>query len=228
MSRRVGLPVVLAAVLALGLVAAHAASATNECNGIRECQRVVGPWVIVPARGTVSYLLDCPRRRGIVGGLDAVASSTDVHIWFDGQLAAPVAPGRTTTRYSFFHALSGAHRPGAFQPRIGCIPTESSRSTTSAWAVPGPPLVLAATTLRLRPGLVRTVSVGCVPGQKLVDSWHTLAFRTPGPPNAGLVAAIDLRRTTRGKKVAITIVTSEALPRGTGAEVQLGVMCATS
>ncbi len=228
MSRRAALPLVLCAALALGVLAAQAATATNECNGIRECRRVAGPWVIVPARGSVSYLLDCPQRRGIVGGLDAVASSNDVHVSFDGQLGAPVAPGRTTTRYAFFHALSGTHRPGAFQPRIGCIPTESSRSTTSAFAVPGPPLVLAATTLRLQPGLVRTVSIGCVPGQKLVDSWHTLAFRTVRAPDVGLAAAIDVRRTTQGKKVAVTIVTSEALPRGTAAEVQLGVMCSTS
>jgi hypothetical protein len=228
-SRRRVVPLALAAALAVGLLAAHAATATNECNGIRECRRVQGPWVIVPAHGSVAYLLDCPRRRGIVGGLDALASSTDVHISFDGQLGAPVSPGRTTTRYAFFHALSAAHRRGAFQPRIGCIPTDSSaRSTTSASVAPGAPLLLAATTLKLQPGIVRSTTIGCVGGQKLVDSWDAVAFRTARAPEVGLADAVRIRRTARGKKVAVTIVTSEALPLGSGAEVQLGVMCSPS
>ncbi len=229
MSRLRVVPVLLVAALAAGAVAAHGATATNECNGIRNCLRAQGPWVVVPARGSVSYLLDCPRRRGVVGGVDALASSPDVHVSFEGQLGAPVAPGRTTTRYAFFHAVSGAHRRGAFQPRVGCIPTNSSpRSTTSARAVPGAPLLLAATTLRLRPGLVRTTTIGCVPGQKLVDSWYAIAFRTVRAPVVGLADAVRVRRTARGNKIAVSIVTSEALPRGTGAEVQLGVMCSPS
>ena len=228
MSRLRLVPAVLAAALALGAVAANAAApaATNECNGIRDCVRVKGPWVVVPASGTVSYLLDCPRRRGIVGGVDALASSPDVHVWFDGQLGAPVAPGRTTTRYGFFHALSAAHRPGAFQPRLGCILTNpANRSTLSARAVPGPPLLLAATTLPLRPGVVRTTTIGCIPGQRLVDSWYAVAFRTAGAPNVALADAIRVERTVRGTKISVSIVTSEALPRGSRAEVQLGVMC---
>ena len=221
--------VVLVVALTVGALAAHAATETNECNGIRDCIRAKGPWVVVPAHGRVAYLLDCPRRRGVVGGVDALASSTDVHVSFDGQLGAPVSPGRTTTRYAFFRAVSASHRRGAFQPRVGCIPTNSSaRSTTSASAAPGPPLLLAATTLRLRPGLVRTLTIGCIPGQKLVDSWYAIAFRTVRVPNVGLADAVRVQRTARGNKIAVSIATSEALPRGTGVEVQLGVMCSPS
>jgi hypothetical protein len=75
---------------------------------------------------------------------------------------------------------------------------------------------------------VRTVSLGCIPGQKLVDSWHAVAFRLAGVPPLGLAEAVDVRRKTRGKKVAVTVITSEALPRGAAAEVQLGVMCSSS
>jgi hypothetical protein len=182
--------------------------------------------VIVPARGLASYLLDCPRRRGVVGGVDALASSADIRISFDGQLGGPVAPGTTTTRYAFFRAMSAAHRPGSFQPRVGCIPTDSPpRATTSARATPGPPLMMAAATVALRPGTVRRATLGCVTGQRLVDSWHAVAFRTEHPPAVGLADAIRVQRTTKGTQVAVTITASEALPRGARAEVQLGVMC---
>ena len=113
---------------------------TNECNGIRECLRAQGPWVVVPARGEVLYLLDCPRRQGIVGGLDALSSSSNVQVQFEAQLGAPVAPGRTTTRYALFRAYSTNGRRGLFQPRIGCIRTSASpRSTTAVKATPGAP-----------------------------------------------------------------------------------------
>jgi hypothetical protein len=224
--KRLVVPVLFVASLAAAALAANAAPQTSECNGIKDCVRAQGPWVLVPAHGTVDYLLDCPRRRGVVGGVDALASSDDVHVSFDGQLGAPVAPGRTTTRYAFFHAVSGEHRRGSFQPRVGCIPVKSgARSTTSAYAIPGPPLVLAATSLPLRPGVVRSSTLACIPGQKLVDSWYAIAFRSVKPPDPGLTAAVRVQRTLRGRSVAVSIATSEALPPGSGAEIQLGVMC---
>jgi hypothetical protein len=224
--RRLAVMLALAATVASAAFAAHAATEqTDECNGIRNCQRAKGPWVVVPARGTASYLLDCPRRRGVVGGLDALASTGDIHVWWDAQLGAPVTPGRTTTRYAFFQAVSAVHRRGSFQPRVGCIPIDSSRSTVSAYAAPGAPLLLAAATIKLRPGTVRSTTIGCVPGQKLVDTWHALAFRTVAAPAVGLADAVQIQRTLRGKKVSVTIATSEALPPSARAEIQLGVMC---
>jgi len=226
MKRRLLVPVLLLATLAIGALAAHAADQTSECNGIKDCVRAQGPWVVVPAHGTASYLLDCPRRRGVMGGVDALASSNDIHVWFDGQLGAPVAPGRTTTRYGFLHGISAAHRRGTFQPRLGCIPVKSgARSTTSAYAVPGPPLILAATTVPLRPGAVRTSTLACIPGQKFVDSWYAIAFRTVKPPDPALAGAIRIQRTPLDHSIKVSVATSEALPAGSGAELQLGVMC---
>jgi hypothetical protein len=240
----VSLAISLVAVLAVGAVKAHAIAATNECNGIKQCQRAQGPWVVVPPDGTAVYLLDCPLRRGIVGGTDALASSSDIHVSFDAQLGAPVAPGRTTTRYAFFRALSATHRPGSFQPRVGCIPVSpnsssttsaqlqpgsplliAARTTQSAQAVPGPPLALAATTMKVRPGLSRTATIACVAGQELVDSWTAVGFRTVRPPRVEFADAIRVSRTTVGRKVTVSIEVSEALPAGSGAEVQLGVAC---
>jgi hypothetical protein len=243
-SRRVAILAAALAASAAVAVVAHAQTApTNECNGIRECQRAQGPWVFVPAKGTATYLLDCPRRRGIVAGTDALASSTKVLVSFDAQLGAPVAPGRTTTRYALFHAITTNGRPGLFQPRLGCIPINPSgaatisyrpsartspRFTTAVRATPGAPPLLAATSLRLRPGTVRTATVGCVPGQNLVDSWTAIAFRAEKMPNAALANAIRVTRTVKGKKVSVAIAVSEALPPGSGAEVQLGVKCSVS
>ena len=57
-----------------------ATAAPQECAGIPTCIDVPGPWVAVPARGEAKFLLDCPQRRGVVGGVDALASSRDIHV----------------------------------------------------------------------------------------------------------------------------------------------------
>jgi hypothetical protein len=223
------------AVLALAAgatVATVAASAqqprTKECNGIRECISVPGPWVIVPNRADVTYLLECPQRRGIVGGLDALASSRDVRVSFAANLGAPVSPGTTTTRYAVFRAITVSGRRGAFKPVIGCIPTDSSgRSTTAVRvATPGPPLEYAQTTFLLRPGAQRRSTLGCAGGQRLVGTWHAIAFDTAGVPRLGLADAVRVKRTRAGRTVAVTVGASEALPRRARAQVQVGVVCA--
>ena len=128
---------------------------------------------------------------------------TDVHVSFDGQLGAPVSPGRTTTRYAFFRAVSGAHRRGAFQPRVGCIPIEHQPALDHVGArTCRGRRSLAATTLRLDPASCGTTTIGCVPGQKLVDSWNAIAFRTvPSRRSSGLADAVQVQRTARGKKI---------------------------
>jgi hypothetical protein len=211
-------------------VAAGAPAATGECAGIPTCIDVPGPWVAVPARGEAKFLLDCPQRRGVVGGVDSLASSRDIHVTFEGLLGGPVAPGRTTTRYAFFRAVSGHHRAGLFEPRIGCIPssaggpqTTAFRQSTAAQVSPaGPAADLAAATLPVKPGTVRRTTIGCANGTHLIESWDATAFATPVPPV--FADAIDVVRTTRNGQVSVKITVSEALPRP--AFVQIGVRCA--
>ena len=220
---KVGLFVALvAAALATG---ASASAATGECAGIPTCIDVPGPWVAVPARGEAKFLLDCPQRRGVVGGVDALASSRDIHVTFDGLLGGPVAPGRTTTRYTFFRAVSGHHRAGLFEPRIGCIPASSGGPQTTAYRIgpAGPAVDLAAATLPVKPGTVRRATIGCANGAHLVDSWDATAFATPVPPV--FAEAVEVVRTLRKGLVSVKITVSEALPRA--AFVQIGVRCAT-
>jgi hypothetical protein len=222
----------LAALVAALAAAAFAApgGATNECRGIRDCIDVKGPWVAVPAGRSAVYLLECPRRRGVVGGTDALASSQAIRVSFDGLLGGPVAAGTTTTRFAFFRALSITHRAGSFQPLIGCIPvTSGGRQTTSARAgPPGPPLDLAQTTLRLHAGATRTATLGCPKGEQLVDSWDATAFRTSAPPPVSFANAIRVARTVRNGQLRVTAAASEVLPSAANAEVQAGVVCSTS
>jgi hypothetical protein len=217
------------AVLASGALTAHAAPPTDECNGIQNCLRAAGPWVVVPAHGWAQYLLDCPGRRGIAGGVQALASSADIHVMWQAELGAPVQPGRVTSRYVFFRAVSANHHAGFFQPRVGCIQASNSRSTYSAKVtIPGPPLTYAATNLKLKPGTSGSTTIACIPGQRLVDSWTATAFRSTAPPRVELAQGVQVTRTVVEKKVSVSIGVNEAFPRGTGLEVQLGVMCAQS
>ena len=106
----------------------------------------------------LTYLLTCPNGRSVVGGLDAQATSRDVRVSFDGRLGAPVQPGQTTTRYAFFRAVSISGRTQAFQPLLGCIPTQGGggRSTVSARVVPvGQPLEYRSRIVVVGPGDVK-------------------------------------------------------------------------
>lgn len=212
------------AVIAAALLASGANAATVECAGIPTCIDVPGPWVAVPAQGEAKFLLDCPQRRGVVGGVDALASSRDIHVTFEGLLGGPVAPGRTTTRYAFFRAVSGHHRQGLFEPRIGCIPSSAGGPQTTAYTISpvGPATDLAAATMRVAPGTVRHATIGCANSERLIESWDATAFADPVPPV--FADAVEVVRTVHKGQVAIRITASEALPRP--AFVQVGVRCA--
>ena len=212
------------AVAAAALLASGASAATVECAGIPTCIDVPGPWVAVPASGEAKFLLDCPQRRGVVGGVDALASSRHIHVTFEGLLGGPVAPGRTTTRYAFFRAVSGNHREGLFEPRIGCIPSSAGGPQTTAYVVSPAGLAtdLAATLMLINPGRVKRATIGCANGEHLVESWNATAFSTPVPPR--YADAVEVERTVHNGQVAVKITASDALPRA--ALVQIGVRCA--
>ncbi len=227
--RLTGLVAALVAAAAIAAVYAPAGGATGECRGITACIRVPGPWVVVPPRGHVDYLLTCPGGRSIVGGLDAQATSRSVRVSFDGRLGAPVRPGVTTTRYALFHALSTVRRTQAFQPLIGCIPTQGGggRSTVSARVTPaGPALELRSRIVVIGPGEARFAKVECQAGETLVGSWHAIAFRTTQPPNLADAARVRASSVVVGKKVVVTAAASDGLSIDVHAIVQVGAECA--
>ncbi|MGZ4291287.1 MAG: hypothetical protein ACXVQQ_01700 [Gaiellaceae bacterium] len=221
----------LAFVSALAVAAATApgAGATNECRGIQTCIRVPGPWVVVPAHGTAQYLLTCPKGRSVVGGLDAQATSRAVRVSFDGRLGSPVQPGQTTTRYAFFRAVSTSGRTQAFQPLLGCIPTQGGggRSTVSARVVPvGRPLEFRSRIVVVGPGDVKFAHISCLPTEQLVGAWHAVAFRTKQPPSLAHVGLVHGHHEIVGKRVVVTASSTDALSPDVHAIVQAGAECA--
>jgi hypothetical protein len=222
----------LAFVVVLAAVAATAApgrvSAANECSGIPSCLPVTGPWVAVPAHGESTFALECPGGKGIIGGTDAKASSLDVRASFDGIISAPVSFGRTTLGQAFFRAVSATHKPGAFKPFIGCIPTQNQvTNTISSKITPvGPPLDLKTKLVRINPGFQHSVSVSCPADESLVDSWSAVAFTSTNPPDPAIASAVRVQTAIAGQSATLAISVSEAMPKGAGAEVQAGVRCA--
>jgi hypothetical protein len=217
------------AVLAVAAALAPTGGATNECHGIQACIRVVGPWVVVPPRGKAQYLLSCPGGRSVVAGLDAQVTSRDVRLEFVARIGAPVQPGVTTTRYALFRAISISPRAQVFQPLLGCVPLAGGggRSTVSAKVTPPgqAPEYRSRITL-LSPGSAGFVSVSCRGRERLVDSWHALAFRTKRPPPLSNASRVQARTVVVGKKVVLSATASDGLSIDAHAIVQVGAECA--
>jgi hypothetical protein len=74
------------------------------------------------------------------------------------------------------------------------------------------------------PGTVRHLTLGCVRGESLVDSWDATAF--PQPVSPALAGAVRVERSLSGGQVSVKIIASETLPRAARALVQIGVRCA--
>lgn len=227
MSARAIVVSVLAA-LCVAAAGAPAGGAADECHGIQRCIPVSGPWVVVRHGQPSTYLLACPQGRGVVGGVDAVATNGAVRVAFEGRIGAPVAPGVTTTRSAYFKSLLVKGRVEAFQPWLGCIPTGGGggRSTVSARVKPGPALDRRARIVVIGPGTVKFGAVSCPVGERLAGSWDALAFRTAAAPNLRAAALVHVTRTISGKKVVVTASATDALSIDVHAVVQVGAECA--
>lgn len=219
----------LVAALAAAAALAPAGGATDECHGIQSCIRVPGPWVVVPARGEAAYLLTCPGGRSVVAGLDAQVTSRDVRIEFVGRLGAPVQPGVTTTRYALFRAVSVSGKAQAFQPLLGCVPSQggAGRSTVSAYvSPPGQAIEYRSRIAVVEPGSVGFARVSCLENEQLVGSWQALAFRTKKPPALDNAGRVHATTNVVGKKVVVTASATDGLSIDAHAIVQAGAECA--
>lgn len=230
MSLRAGLAAALCTAVLLAALAGPARAA-DECNGLRVCLPVAGPWVAVPAGG-VDYELACPLPGYVVGGTDARVPTADVDVSFRGESGSPVGPGVTTRRSVVFHAARtrvGAG-PTSFRPFIGCIPARGGggRALTvvagsAAVIKPTQPLLSVVLNAPIRRPSV-TLRLACPGSTRLVASMHAVAFRQALPPSAAALAAVRVRRTL-AEGIVVARVT--AVPAAAGrAEVQLRVVCA--
>jgi hypothetical protein len=213
---------------------------TKECRNVSNCVAVSGPWVVVPAKGEATFLFGCPVRRGfIVGGTDARASSSDVRVWFDGQLGAPIGFPPSSIKEGgvlLFHAVTDNQRSGSFQPILGCVSlTPSSRVATVSLrraaalpgTTPGAPVDLRAKLVVLSRLTSRATTESCPKGEKLVGSWNALAFDTTAPPAPPYTSAATVKTVAVGNEVraAFHVLGILLAPLAPLVWAQIGAMC---
>jgi hypothetical protein len=217
-------------------------AATKECQNVSHCKAVAGPWVAIPANAEATFLFACPERRSfVVGGTDARASSTNVRVWFDGALGAPIGEPKISAKNGavlLFHAATSDGKPGSFEPILGCVSLTdlSKRSTVSArvaTSVPGtspsPPVDLRASQVELGLSaglLIPTTKVTCAKSEDLVGSWSAVAFGTASPPDPAYAKAITITTKLQGR----TVHAAFSLSRQFGvlapeAYAQVGAIC---
>jgi hypothetical protein len=220
---------------ALAALSAPSAGATNECRGLQLCVRVGGPWVVVPAglktpRTHVDFQLSCPRGY-LVGGLDTELTDRAIDVSFSGRIGSPVNPGVTTSRAV---VLTGSYtgsspRGPSFRPHLGCVPSSGGGSgpvpfrRPEAVFPPGQPTVLRVRNVRLRPGLVRA-STACAKSERLISSWHAVAFYSASPPSVSQIQSVSASRGVRGNRVEVR-VRSDPAAQTVRAIVQVGAVC---
>ncbi len=222
------------AVALLGAAAAIAvptAGAADECEGLRVCLPLAGPWVVVPAGG-VEYELACPVAGYIVAGTDVRVATRDIDVSFHAESGSPVGPGVTTRTSVTFEAIRtrmGAG-PSSFRPFIGCIPTQGGggRALTS-FAAPSPgvkpsrPVTSVVVSRKVRRSSF-AVRVVCPTGTRLVGSTHAIAFRRQLSPSVAMLTAVRVARVTGDRAVVANIRATAAA--GPNAEVQVRALCA--
>ena len=216
--------------LALAALVAGPALGAGECDGLRVCLPVAGPWVVVPAGG-VDYELACPLAGYIIGGIDARVAARDVDVSFRGEPGSPVGPGVTTRRSAVFHAERAQVGGGAssFQPFIGCIPTSggggralTGLATRAAGIKPTQPLRSIVVNARLQ-SRSKTIRVVCPAGSRLVGSSSATAFRQTPAPSDRQLASVSVRRVVVDGAVVARVMATEAA--GPKAEVQVRAIC---
>ena len=226
--------VAAALLAAIAGTSASSARATNECRGLQVCVRVAGPWVVVPAalstpRPRADFQLSCPRGY-VIGGLDAELTDRAIDIDFLGKLGSPVNPGVTTDRSALFRGTytGSAPKGPSFRPHLGCLPSSGGGSgpvprRMLAAFPPGAPTINRVRTVRLRPGFVRA-SVACAAGERLISTWHAVAFYTDAAPQQALIQSVSATRSVQGRRVAVRVRSTIAV-QAVRAVVQVGAVC---
>ena len=179
----------------------RASAATNECRGLQVCVPIAGPWVVVPTaravpRPVVRFQLACPEGH-VVGGLDAELTDRSIDISFAARLGSPVNPGISTERSALFTALytGTTARVASFRPHSAASRARAAGAGSRPRCARSSPRAsrrsAGCATVRVQAGEVRTVVRRCRPGERLVDGWHALAFRSGTPPTAEQVEGLS-------------------------------------
>jgi hypothetical protein len=191
---------------------------------------------VVPAglkapRPQVDFRLSCPKGY-LIGGLDTELTDQAIDVEFGGKIGSPVNPGVTTSRAAVFRAsyTGGSPRGPTFRPHLGCVPSSGGgsgpvpyRRPAAAVFPPGQPTVLRVRNVRLRAGSVRGLAA-CLKSERLISSWHAVAFYSAAPPSVSLIQSVSAARAVRGNRVEVR-ARSGPLVRTVRAIVQVGAVC---
>jgi hypothetical protein len=230
----------LAAVLAAAVAGAAAWSApkpptTNQCTKIKGCVTVTGPWVAVGPDGETDFLLECPKRAGVIAGVDVLSDSKAVVVSWDGKPGTPIRAGTSTGSWLFFRGIVTDGGRHVFQPYLGCIPPPKvgARSTLSARAVvkPSNKIDRWKVNVPVKAGTTKIAATTCgKKGERLVSGWESTAFNTLSAttaPDPELASLIHVTLVVGDTRVVATIKTDKGLSVTAYPEVQVGAVCTT-
>jgi len=91
---------------------------------------------------------------------------------------------------------------------------------------PGQSLEYRSRIAVLAPGSLGFAKVSCVGKERLVGSWHALAFRTKEPPPLSNAGRVQATAVILGKSVVLSATASDGLSIDAHAIVQVGAECA--
>jgi hypothetical protein len=226
---------VIALALAAALVGVAPASAAGECKGLKVCIPVAGPWVVIPApagaSSTALWQLVCPE--GVVAGVDALASESDVTVDFAGRIGSPVNPGITTAKAIVFKGTYTGRRRRitTYQPFIGCIASGGAGSHTPMAFVrthpvrPGEPITTRARTLDVEDGTLARARLTCKRGERLLGSTHSVGLYTSGAPSEAEIASVRVIAVRHGRQILVSARRGRLAP-DVRVEVQVLAECA--
>ena len=233
MIRAAAVTIALATALAVGVAPGQAA---GECNGLKICIPVAGPWVKIsaPAKGTAAtalWRLVCPQ--GVVGGVDARASDKAVAVEFPGRLGSPVNPGITTLRSLVFKGtFAAAPHPTSYKPYIGCLPGGGGgpRTPTSLAAAsdikPGEAIATRVITLEVVAGRLTRATLRCKPEERLLSARHSIGLYTTHVPTRAELAAVRVVQVRHGGRVLVSARRQPGLAADVHVQVQVLAECA--
>jgi hypothetical protein len=166
----------------------------------------------------------------VIGGLDAELSDRAIDIDFLGKLGSPVNPGVTTARSALFRATytGTAPRGPSFRAHLGCLPSSGGGAGPVPYRKlaafpPGEPTIRRVRNVSLRPGSARAIAT-CAASERLVSSWHAIAFYTGSAPAETLVRSVTATRSVQGRRVVARVRSTGAV-QGVRAIVQVGAVC---
>ena len=192
----------------------------EPCLAFTPCTPVIGPWVTTPSDGDSEYDLDCP------AGMRAVDSDAafpyaiyPVGVLTGGGLVPGVVHGMAFGVFPVPVSVT-------YQPGIGCSPIGATLSFAQGAAATSGRYRTVVRTVRVRPGVIERVRVGCRSSERLVHAGSAVAFFTRRPPSPDVVKALVHRHRHLGSAIEAIVVAPRGVGNNERVELQVTAVCA--